>query len=70
MDQEQGTRRLKPMTENAHGLFGIFGTVATFTLAQFNGVLSLLCGLCTLIILAPKAWRTMRPVKNDSDHGP
>lgn len=45
-----------------HGseITGIVGTVATITLSQANVILSFLCGLCTLIVVAPKAYATVK----------
>lgn len=41
-------------------LTGIVGTTATITLSQVNTILSICCGLCTLVIVAPKALANIR----------
>lgn len=56
------------MKHDLTGFTGILGTVVSFSLAQTNAILSLLCAVCTLIVVAPKAYATVKAVlvKNES----
>lgn len=47
--------------ENFIASFGIVGTVTSSSaLAAGSLVISILCGICTLIVTAPLAWKTLR----------
>jgi hypothetical protein len=39
---------------------GILGTIGTWFLSQANVVLGVLCSICTLIVIAPKAWDQLK----------
>ena len=42
------------------GAIGISGTTATAVLANVNPVLSFVCGMVTIVVMAPAAWAKVK----------